>query len=243
MDSRPSDRERRLREVRRRIRAACERHDRRGDDVRLIAVSKTHPVKEIAALHALGQRAFGESYAREALDKARALRDLDIEWHFIGRLQSNKCRDVARLFDWVHGVDRVKVARRLNEAADPRRGLNVFIQVNLEGERSKAGVAPEAVSALADELLGLERLTLRGLMAIPRPEADFDRQRRRFAHLRRLMEQQVSRGVEMRGLSMGMSDDLEAAVAEGATHVRVGTALFGPRDNPRRAPEHRACGP
>ncbi|MCB1876343.1 MAG: YggS family pyridoxal phosphate-dependent enzyme [Chromatiales bacterium] len=219
-----------LRAVRERIRAAEERFGRPPDSVQLLAVSKRHPVTALRAAHAQDQRRFGESYVQEALVKMDRLIDLDIEWHFIGPLQSNKTRPVAERFHWVHSVDRLKIARRLAEQRPITLGpLNVCLEVNLSGEKSKSGVSPDELPELAKTVDALTGLRLRGLMCIPAPEPDFRRQRQVFARLRRLVEQLSSDGLQLDTLSMGMSNDLEAAIAEGATIVRVGTAIFGPR--------------
>lgn len=202
----------------------------------LLAVSKTKPAAMIREAHGLGQRQFGENYLQEALDKQAELADLDdIVWHFIGPLQSNKTRQVAEHFDWVHSVDREKIARRLAEQRPADRSpLNICLQVNISDEASKAGVAPEDLDALAEVILALPGLRLRGLMAIPAPSADPAAQRLPFAKLREALEALQARfpEAELDTLSMGMSDDLEAAVAEGATLVRLGTALFGARPRP-----------
>lgn len=199
-------------------------------EVALVAVSKTFPTQCIAEARAAGQRAFGENYLQEALAKQAALADASLEWHFIGPIQSNKTRAIAERFAWVHGVDRLKIAERLS-ASRPAGlpPLNVLLQVNLDAEDTKGGVAPAELTALAQAVARLPRLTLRGLMAIPRPEADFAAQRRAFARLRELRDALAATGLALDTLSMGMSADLEAAVAEGSTLVRVGTAIFGER--------------
>lgn len=198
----------------------------------LLAVSKTHPASAIRTLFGLGQRAFGESYWQEAEAKLAQLADLPIEWHFIGPLQSNKTRPVAEHFHWVHGVEREKIARRLSEQRPTHLPpLNICLQVNLDGEASKAGVAPEAVLPLAQALKDLPRLQLRGLMCIPEPGKDASQQRAAFARMAGLLRTLQAAGISgLDTLSMGMSDDMEAAVAEGSTIVRVGTAIFGARD-------------
>ncbi len=220
----------RLGEVRERLRRAEQQFARPTDSVQLLAVSKTRPASDVRACARLGQRLFGESYLQEALDKMLLLEDLDLEWHFIGPLQSNKTRPVAEHFAWVHSVDRLKVARRLSEQR-PRQlpDLNICLQVNISGESSKSGVGLAELPRLAAEVADLPRLRLRGLMAIPAAESDFDRQRAAFRQLRQALEALRAEGFDLATLSMGMTDDLEAAVAEGATMVRIGTALFGPR--------------
>jgi hypothetical protein len=198
--------------------------------VALLAVSKTQPAAVIAALAAAGQRQFGENYLQEALEKIEALRQLDLEWHFIGPLQSNKTRGIAENFAWVHSLDRLKLAQRLSEQRpDTLPALNICLQVNISDEASKRGLNAAELADVAHAVAELPRLRLRGLMAIPAPSTDFVAQRGSFTHLRELQATLIATGVELDTLSMGMSDDLEAAIAEGATIVRVGTAIFGPR--------------
>ncbi|MFN2381609.1 MAG: YggS family pyridoxal phosphate-dependent enzyme [Guyparkeria sp.] len=193
-------------------------------DVRLVAVSKRQPVAAIRSLAELGQRDFGENYLQEALDKQAELADPSLTWHFIGPIQSNKTRAIAAHFDWVHGVDRVKIARRLGEQRDPAMGpLNVLIQVNVDGEESKSGADPADVAEIAAACAEYSTLRLCGLMCIPRPGNIGA-----FAALAALNR---SLAEPLPDLSMGMSSDFEAAIADGATIVRVGTALFGPRDS------------
>ncbi len=220
----------RLRAVRDRIHAAEQRFQRPPGAVRLLAVSKTQPVTAVAAMAAAGQTGFGENYVQEALDKMTELAALALEWHFIGPIQANKTRPIAERFAWVHSVDRLKLAERLS-AQRPASlpPLNVCLQVNIDREPTKHGLDPAEVSAIAAAVAVLPRLRLRGLMAIPAPAADFAAQRPAFARLRTLQDQLTAAGLALDTLSMGMSDDLEAAIAEGATLVRVGTALFGPR--------------
>lgn len=211
-------------------RATCE-HGRPSGAVRLLAVSKTWPAADVREAARAGQRAFGENYVQEGVAKVAELADLGLEWHFIGPLQSNKTRVVAEHFDWVHSIDRLKIAERLAEqrpAALPP--LSVCLQVNVSGEATKSGVAPDAVEDLARRVAALPGLRLRGLMAIPAPAADFAAQRPPFRRLREIYEQLQAAGLPLDTLSMGMSHDLEAAIAEGATLVRVGTAIFGERD-------------
>ncbi|MCK6376791.1 MAG: YggS family pyridoxal phosphate-dependent enzyme [Zoogloea sp.] len=199
--------------------------------IRLLAVSKTWPAESVREAAAAGQRAFGENYVQEGVAKVEALADLDLEWHFIGPLQSNKTRPVANSFAWVHSIDRLKIAQRLSEQRDVfLPPLQVCIQVNVSGEASKSGVSPAELPDLARAVAALPRLKLRGLMTIPEPTSDVALQRSRFAMLRQLMEQLRADGLELDTLSMGMSDDLEAAIAEGSTMVRVGTAIFGSRN-------------
>ncbi|MCX8018240.1 MAG: YggS family pyridoxal phosphate-dependent enzyme, partial [Rhodocyclaceae bacterium] len=201
--------------------------------VRLLAVSKTWPAGRLREAAAAGQTAFGESYVQEAIPKQAALADLALEWHFIGPLQSNKTRPVAEGFAWVHSVDRLKIAERLaaqRPASLPP--LNVCLQVNVSGEATKSGCPPEAAPALARAVASLPGLSLRGLMTIPEPTEDMTQARQRFASLRALFEALKAEGLTLDTLSMGMSDDLEAAIMEGATIVRVGTAIFGERVTP-----------
>ena len=220
----------RLSAVRERIGAACSAASRAPDSVRLLAVSKTFGVDAVREAAAAGQREFGENYVQEALDKIEATRDLGLRWHFIGPIQSNKTRAIAERFDWVHSVDREKIARRLSEQRpNGMTPLNVCIEVNVSGEATKSGVAPAEVPALARQMAGLPRLKLRGLMAIPEPTNDMALQRRRFAELRGMKDALAREGIVLDTLSMGMSADLEAAIAEGATIVRIGTAIFGER--------------
>jgi pyridoxal phosphate enzyme (YggS family) len=211
--------------------AAAERTAARAvASVQLLAVSKTFAAQQVSECAEAGQRAFGENYLQEALDKIEALRALDLEWHFIGPIQSNKTRPIAEHFQWVHSIERERIAQRL-DAARPAAlpPLNVCIQVNISGEASKSGVAPHDVTALALALRPLPRLKLRGLMAIPEPTTDSALRRRRFALLRELLHQLNAQGYALDTLSMGMSDDLEEAIAEGATMVRIGSAIFGRR--------------
>ncbi|WP_192035903.1 YggS family pyridoxal phosphate-dependent enzyme [Halomonas sp. YLGW01] len=222
--------------ARARLAAALAAAGRDPQDAALLAVSKTKPALMIREAHGLGQRQFGENYLQEAIDKQAELADLDdIVWHFIGPLQSNKTRQVAEHFDWVHSVDREKIARRLAEQRPADRApLNVCLQVNISDEASKAGVALADLDALAETVMSLPGLRLRGLMAIPAPSADPAEQRLPFKRLREALEALKARFPEaaLDTLSMGMSDDLEAAIAEGATLVRIGTALFGARPRP-----------
>ncbi|EXI66473.1 MAG: pyridoxal phosphate enzyme, YggS family [Candidatus Accumulibacter adjunctus] len=219
-----------LQAVRARIADAARLYGREPAAIRLLAVSKTWPAAALRELAAAGQKAFGESYVQEAVGKIDELRDLDIEWHFIGALQANKTRLVAESFDWVHSVDELRIAQRL-AAQRPMTmpELSVCLQVNISGEASKAGVPPSAVPALAQAVAALPRLRLRGLMAIPEATSDFAAQRSSFRRLRELSQGLQADGLSLDSLSMGMSHDLEAAIAEGATLLRVGTAIFGER--------------
>ncbi len=223
-----------LQAVKERIARAAQLAGRDAGTISLIAVSKTHPVEAIEAALAAGQRAFGENYVQEALEKMRVLAARadasGIEWHMIGPLQSNKTRVVAESFAWVHSIEREKIAERLSEQRPAGlEPLNVLLQVNVSGEASKSGIAPDEVGPLAHRVAALPRLKLRGLMAIPEPTHDVALQRARFRSLRELLARLRAEGLELDTLSMGMSDDMEAAVAEGATLLRIGTAIFGAR--------------
>lgn len=219
-----------LEDVRARVQRAEERFGRAPGSVTLLAVGKSHPAGALREAWAAGQRAFGESYVSEALGKMAALADLAPEWHFVGPLQANKTRPVAEHFAWLHSLDRPRLAHRLSaQRPAPLGPLNVLIEVNVSGEASKSGVAPGEVEALARDVAGLPGLRLRGLMAVPAPEEDFERQRLALRPLVKLFAELRARGFPLDTLSIGMSADLEAAVAEGATLVRVGTAIFGPR--------------
>jgi len=219
-----------LQAVRARIAQAATAANRLPQSVQLLAVSKTFSAAEIEQAWHAGQHAFGENFVQEGVTKITALSALAIEWHFIGPLQSNKTRPVAEHFAWVHSIGREKIARRLNDARPPQLPpLNVLIQVNVSGESSKSGVAPGEELGLAAAIRDMPRLRLRGLMAIPEPTPDPLIQRERFARLRRLLEGLRGNHPEADTLSMGMSADLEAAIAEGSTLVRVGTAIFGNR--------------
>ena len=199
-------------------------------EVRLLAVGKTRPAAALRALAAQGQRAFGENYVQEALAKQRALADLDLEWHLIGPLQSNKCREVALHFDWLESLDREKLIAPLNRHRPADRApLNVLIQVNIDDEAGKSGCTPQSVSALAAAITAAPRLQLRGLMAIPAPHADPSRRRAAFRRMRALFDALRAEHPDIDTLSMGMSGDFELAIAEGATEVRIGSALFGTR--------------
>lgn len=253
-----------LEAVRSRIAAAAAAAGRKAEDVELIAVSKAFPPLAIHAAAVCGQRAFGENYAQEAVEKITALgaglnearrtpiraapddedatvsfetrERLDLEWHFIGPIQSNKTKLLAEYFQWVQSIDRVTVATRLSDQRPLRLPpLQVCIQVNVSGETSKSGVDPSALLALARRIEALPRLQLRGLMAIPEPSSDADVLRRQFGLLRELRDELLTHGLALDTLSMGMSDDLELAIAEGATMVRIGRAIFGDRPRKRRA--------
>jgi len=217
-------------ETKQRIATAAAQWGRLCDSVGLVAISKGHPASAIRAVAALGQRDFGENYLQEALPKQQELRDLQLSWHFTGQIQGNKTRPVAEHFDWVHTLDRERIAVRLNEQrphyAPP---LNICVQVSLEPEPGKGGVPPEELLPLAQRVATLSKLKLRGLMCIPPPRDTFDEQRALFDRLVACQRQLLEAGLDVDTLSMGMSDDLEAAVAAGATWVRIGTAIFGKR--------------
>jgi pyridoxal phosphate enzyme (YggS family) len=219
-----------IRRVQERINRAASQCARSVDSVTLLAVTKSQPAEIVRAAAHAGLAEFGESYVQEALAKIEVLKDLPLIWHFVGKVQSNKTRDIAANFAWVHGVDRLRTARRLS-AQRPFHAahLNICLQVNLDAEASKGGVAPAEVPALAAEVAALPRLRLRGLMYIPPLDADMDAQRRRFDELAALYARLNAAGAGLDTLSMGMSADLEAAICAGATIVRVGTALFGAR--------------
>ncbi|MCW8919027.1 MAG: YggS family pyridoxal phosphate-dependent enzyme [Gammaproteobacteria bacterium] len=222
--------EERLRQVQRQIDQALAQNRRPAGAAALLAVSKTRPASDILALYRAGQRRFGENYLQEALGKMALLDGYEIEWHFIGPIQSNKSRDIASHFSWVHSVERLKIARRLSEQRpDGLPPLNICLQVNVSGEASKSGCRLDELPRLAAQVATLPRLRLRGLMAIPAPSDDPTAQRRPFRTLREALEQLRGDGLALDTLSMGMSADLDAAIAEGATLVRIGTALFGSR--------------
>ena len=223
-----------LQSVKQRIDRACAEAGREAGCVHLLAVSKTQPAGVVQGLAGEGQRAFGESYVQEALAKIERLRGLELEWHFIGPLQSNKTRAIAEQFAWVHSVDRLRIAERLSSARPGMMPpLQVCLQVNISAEPGKQGVSPEALPSLAEAVASLPQLQLRGLMTIPEPTEDTRLQRARFRQLRLLRDELNARGLRLDTLSMGMSGDLEAAIVEGATLVRVGSALFGARPEKR----------
>lgn len=217
--------------VQRQLKAATSAAGRDPEDVLLLAVSKRQPVSAIRKLASAGQLDFGENQVQEALDKITELNDLSIRWHFIGSIQSNKTKQIAEHFDWVHAVDREKIARRLSDQRpDHLPPLNICLQVNIDDEESKSGVAPDDVVSLATTCAALPRLKLRGLMCLPAIREGLEAQRQPFAKLAAIQRELSTGGLDVDTLSMGMSNDFEAAILEGATIVRVGTALFGPRD-------------
>jgi pyridoxal phosphate enzyme (YggS family) len=216
--------------VRAQIQAACQAADRAPDSVQLLAVSKTWSADAVRQAHAAGQTAFGENYIQEAVEKITALRDLPLQWHCIGPIQSNKTRLVAEHFDWVHSVDRLKIAQRLSEQRPAELPpLQVCIQVNVDGGENKSGASPQELPALAQAVAALPRLQLRGLMTIPEPAETDAQMRAVHRQAKDLFEQLRTQGLPLDTLSMGMSADMAAAIAEGSTMVRVGTAIFGKR--------------
>jgi pyridoxal phosphate enzyme (YggS family) len=220
-----------LRKIRDLLAAATVEAGRSPGDVHLLAVSKKQPLDKIIAAADAGQRDFGENIVREGIEKVTELAQRGLCWHFIGHLQSNKTRVVAEHFDWVHSVDKMKTARRLSEQRPESLGeLNICIQVNIDDEASKSGAAPEDVRDLARAIATMPRLRLRGLMCLPAIRGTFEEQRVPFARTRELAESLARDGLDMDTLSMGMSDDFRAAIMEGATMVRIGTAVFGPRE-------------
>jgi len=220
--------------VRSQIKIACQNAQRSLEAVTLLAVSKTRQANELRTAFAQGQRDFGENYLQESLEKIEQLQDLDICWHFIGPIQSNKTRSVSESFSWVHSVDRLKVAQRLSaQRPDQLPPLNICLQINISGEESKSGILPEQLPDLASQILPLPNIRLRGLMAIPASSKDPEQQQRPFARMQELLQQLQHNHPdhhELDTLSMGMSGDMDAAIAEGASIVRIGTAIFGARD-------------
>lgn len=227
-----------LAQVRDKISAAATRCGRAPEEVTLLAVSKTKPASAIAEAIAAGHRAFGENYVQEGVDKIRYFQELgnsDLQWHFIGPLQSNKSRLVAEHFDWCHTLDRLRIATRLNEQRPAGLApLNVLIQINISDENSKSGIALNELDTLAEEVATLPGLTLRGLMAIPAPESSYERQFAVAQQMAVAFEALKARYSTVDTLSLGMSDDMEAAIAAGSTMVRIGTAIFGARDYPQK---------
>ncbi|MEN8129585.1 MAG: YggS family pyridoxal phosphate-dependent enzyme [Pseudomonadota bacterium] len=227
----------RLAQIRTKISEAEYRYGRSPGSVSLLAVSKSQPLDRIQQAIACGQRLLGENYLQQAQDKISKLHNSDLEWHFIGAIQANKTRHIAQLFQWVHSVDRLKIATRLNnQRPTTLPPLDLCLQVNVSEEPSKAGVRLERLPELAEQIAALSRLRLRGLMAIPFPSTSTHDQRHNFALLREALEGINNRGFQLDTLSMGMSNDMEAAIAEGATMVRIGTAVFGPR--PQKIERH-----
>jgi len=222
-----------LAQIRQRISESERRFNRVPGSVQLLAVSKTKPVTDVQAAINLGQVCFAENYLQEAVEKIKCLDNPQLVWHFIGSIQSNKTRDIAQYFHWAHTIDRAKVARRLSEQRpDHLPPLNVCLQINISGEKTKSGIQPHKLEQLADDCASLPNIRLRGLMAMPKQDADFERQRTPFRELRQLLTELQAEYPEMDTLSMGTTADLEAAIAEGATIVRIGTAIFGARSYP-----------
>jgi len=223
--------ESRLESVRAIIAESCAEYARPVNSVQLLAVSKTRTAEEIMTALASGQHCFGESYLQEAINKIELLRGEAIEWHFIGRVQSNKTRPIAENFDWVHSIDQLKHARRLNDQRpETMPPLNICLQINIDNEETKGGVKPEQAEEFVQHISTLPRLKLRGLMTLPSPTATLEEQRQPFCRLRELRERLATDELPLDTLSIGMSDDMPAAIAEGSTMVRVGTAIFGPRN-------------
>lgn len=221
-----------LTQIQQNISECCEKYHRNLKTVQLLAVSKTQSAEKIRTAFEAGQRCFGENYLQESLQKINELAGLNIEWHFIGAIQSNKTRELAEHFSWVHSVDRLKIARRLSQQRPPHLApLNICLQVNISNELSKSGFKTNEASAVIDEIIALPNLTLRGLMAIPAKAESLEQQREIFAHVRQLLTDLQIKHPQLDTLSMGMSGDLPAAIAEGSTIVRIGTAIFGARNN------------
>ena len=219
-----------IKAIRAQITEVEKKYSRQPGSVQLLAVSKTRPIEDIQAAFAENQSHFGENYLQDALSKISDSPDQAIEWHFIGPIQSNKTRQIAQNFSWVHTIDRLKIAQRLSEQRDPQqKPLNVCIQVNTSAESSKSGVSIEAALTLARQISELPNIQLRGLMTIPASTDDFNLQRRPFRLLRELKDELQSHDIKLDTLSMGMTNDMEAAIAEGSTMVRIGTAIFGER--------------
>ena len=220
-----------LQSISRQIHGAEQKYGRPAGSVALLAVSKTHAAEKVRAAAACGQRHFGESYLQEALRKIGDIHDPGLVWHFIGPIQSNKTRGIAENFSWVHSVDRIKIARRLNDTRPrPLPPLNICIQINISREATKSGILPEQLTQLAAQINELPRLRLRGLMAMPEATMEVTAQRRAFHAMAELLRQLQAAGYAVDTLSMGTTQDMEAAIAEGSTMVRIGTALFGPRE-------------
>ncbi len=222
--------EKNLSNVRQQIINYAQLYHRESSEITLLAVSKTKPVSDIETAYAAGQRDFGENYLQEAEQKITALADKSIVWHFIGPIQSNKTRKISELFDWVHSVDRYKIAQRLDhQRPSERPALNILLQVNIEDEPSKSGIKPEQILPLAEQIASLQHIRLRGLMAIPAIHHDFEQQRKPLARMFQAFQQLQQQYPDCDTLSMGMTADMKAAIAEGSTLVRIGTAIFGKR--------------
>ena len=220
-----------LLQIQKNINNYCQQYDRSPDEIHLLAVSKTKPVEDIRTAYAAGQRLFGENYLQEALYKIREMSDLSIEWHFIGAIQSNKTRDIAEHFSWVHSVDRLKIAKRLSVQRPAEFApLNICLEVNISEEESKAGFKLTELDLVIDEISSLPNLRLRGLMAIPAKARNVVEQRLIFSKMRLALNSLQKKHPQLDTLSMGMTNDMEAAIAEGSTIVRIGTAIFGARN-------------
>ena len=220
-----------IQQIQQKIAQAAEKYQRPVSSVKLLAVSKTKPVEALRQAYLAGQRDFGENYTQEALEKIKALQDLPIIWHFIGHIQSNKSREIATHFDWVHSVDRLKIARRLSQQRPEHLApLNICLQVNISREASKSGFLLAQLDQVIEEIYSLPHIKLRGLMAIPAKAEGLQQQRQIFHPLQESLQKFKQQGYELDTLSMGMSNDMAAAIAEGATIVRIGTDIFGPRD-------------
>lgn len=220
-----------LDDLRQQIIIAEQRYGRHPGSTQLVAVSKTQPVSAIHEAVVSGQRVFGENYIQEAIPKIKALKQFDLEWHFIGSIQSNKTHEIAENFQWVDSIDRLKIAERLNEQRPKNLPpLQVCIQINIDDEASKSGISPDLVPELAKAISKLPQLKLRGLMTIPKQKDNFEQQRSTFYQLAEILRDLNESGLNLDTLSMGMSNDFEAAIAERATHLRIGTAIFGQRD-------------
>jgi len=222
--------------VRQQIAQSCAQYQRKPDSVTLLAVSKTKPAEAVREACLAGQREFGENYLQEALEKQQTLSDLDISWHFIGPIQSNKTKAITENFHWVHSVDRLKIAQRLNDQRpEGLPALNICLQINISEETSKSGISLEELPKIAEQISQMPNLCLRGLMAIPAPAESFEQQRIPFAKLNQALKQLQTLYSDIDTLSIGMSGDMDAAIAEGSTMVRIGTAIFGARDYSNRA--------
>jgi len=228
--SNPTNIAKNLAQIQQNISQYCQKYGRNPNDVHLLAVSKTKPPEDIRIAFKVGQTRFGENYLQESIEKIHDLADLQIEWHFIGAIQSNKTRDIAENFAWVHSVDRLKIARRLSaQRPEALPALNICLEINISNENSKSGFSITDVETVISEIINLPNLNLRGLMAIPAKAHTFDEQRRVFAKMKSLFETLQAKYPHIDTLSMGMTGDMEAAIAEGSTMLRIGTAIFGAR--------------
>jgi len=229
--SRPTNIAENLAQIQQNILEFCQKYQRKPEDVQLLAVSKTKPAEDIRAAFNAGQTHFGENYLQESIEKIHNLSDLEIVWHFIGSIQSNKTRELAENFSWVHSVDRLKIAHRLSQQrAESLPPLNICLQVNISQEASKSGFSIDEIEPVVDEVISLPKISLRGLMAIPAKASTLKEQRKAFAQMKALLESLQRKHPQIDTLSMGMSGDMEAAIAEGSTLLRIGTAIFGARN-------------